>query len=179
MTDPTLTARRLERLRLSRQGVRRAAAVAAPPGSSASLRAGQLAAAVGGRVEQGPAGPVVVVESAGEVPLDHERLATLPYPIDLQRPLVCLDTETTGLGTAAGTLVFLVGLGSWDGQRFVVRQYLLPDHPDEPAFLDAVAAAIPDGAWLVTYNGRGFDWPLLVTRFRMQRRPPPLHAGHL
>ncbi|HET7676396.1 MAG TPA: ribonuclease H-like domain-containing protein, partial [Candidatus Limnocylindrales bacterium] len=47
------------------------------------------------------------------------------------------------------------------------------------AFLDAVAAAIPDGAWLVTYNGRGFDWPLLVTRFRMQRRPPPLHAGHL
>jgi tetratricopeptide (TPR) repeat protein len=31
----------------------------------------------------------------------------------------------------------------------------------------------------VTYNGRGFDWPLLVTRYRMARRDPPVHAGHL
>jgi hypothetical protein len=31
----------------------------------------------------------------------------------------------------------------------------------------------------VTYNGRGFDWPLLVARFRMARRPAPGHDGHL
>ena len=29
--------------------------------------------------------------------------------------------------------------------------------------------SIPADAWLVTYNGRGFDWPLLVTRYRMLR----------
>ena len=28
----------------------------------------------------------------------------------------------------------------------------------------------PADAWLVTYNGRGFDWPLLVARYRMSRR---------
>jgi tetratricopeptide (TPR) repeat protein len=31
----------------------------------------------------------------------------------------------------------------------------------------------------VSYNGRGFDWPLLVTRYRMTRNGPPPHAGHL
>jgi hypothetical protein len=31
----------------------------------------------------------------------------------------------------------------------------------------------------VTYNGRGFDWPLLVTRFRLARRAAPSHDGHL
>lgn len=45
--------------------------------------------------------------------------------------------------------------------------------------LDAVARHIPADAWLVTYNGRGFDWPLLVTRYRLARRPPPPLAGHL
>ena len=39
--------------------------------------------------------------------------------------------------------------------------------------------AIPPDAWLVTYNGRGFDWPLLATRYRMARRAAPAHAGHL
>jgi hypothetical protein len=92
---------------------------------------------------------------------------------------VCLDTETTGLGTAAGTLVFLVGLGRWEGGRFVVEQLVLPDHPDEPAFLAALDDAIPRGAWLVTYNGRGFDWPLLATRYRLHRGPSPELAGHL
>jgi hypothetical protein len=45
--------------------------------------------------------------------------------------------------------------------------------------LALIQAHISPSAWLVTYNGRGFDWPLLVTRYRMARRPPPPHAGHL
>ncbi len=45
--------------------------------------------------------------------------------------------------------------------------------------LDALADYLPPDAWLVTYNGRGFDWPLLVTRYRMNRRTPPVLAGHL
>ena len=31
----------------------------------------------------------------------------------------------------------------------------------------------------MTYNGRGFDWPLLEARYRMDRRPAPRLAGHL
>jgi hypothetical protein len=56
---------------------------------------------------------------------------------------------------------------------------LLPDHADEPALLTALASHIPIDSWLVTYNGRGFDWPLLVTRYRMARRAAPIHGGHL
>jgi hypothetical protein len=103
----------------------------------------------------------------------------LPGQPPAQARLVCLDTETTGLGTAAGTLAFLVGLGWWEGDRFRQLQLLCPDHADEAALLAAVEAAIPPDAWLVTYNGRGFDWPLLVTRYRMLRRPAPAHAGML
>jgi uncharacterized protein YprB with RNaseH-like and TPR domain len=42
-----------------------------------------------------------------------------------------------------------------------------------------LASLIPAHGWLVTYNGRSFDWPLLVARFRMFRRDGPAHAGHL
>jgi uncharacterized protein YprB with RNaseH-like and TPR domain len=124
-------------------------------------------------------GAIVVADHTISLPLDALSLAALPYPIDAGRPLVCLDLETTGLGTAAGTVAFLVGLGFWDGATFTVRQLLLPDHADEIALLDALCAELPADAWLVTYNGRSFDWPLLVARFRLHRRPPPPFAGHL
>ena len=107
-------------------------------------------------------------------------LRELPDPIDPSQPLVLLDTETTGLGTGAGTLPFLVGVGTWEGER-------LRDPPAAAA--GAVGRAglssppwptlIPPDAWLVTYNGRSFDWPLLVTRFRLHGRPAPAHAAHL
>ena len=54
-----------------------------------------------------------------------------------ERPLVCLDTETTGLATAAGTVAFLIGLGWWEDDRFRQVQLLLPDHPAEPGLLAA------------------------------------------
>lgn len=38
---------------------------------------------------------------------------------------------------------------------------------------------LPADCWLVTYNGRTFDWPLLTARFRLHRRAAPLYAGHL
>jgi uncharacterized protein len=147
-----------------------------PPGPD---RAARLAEALGGEVERTAEGRVVRVTASQSLPVAFERLAALPWPVDPGHPLVCLDTETTGLGTAAGTVAFLVGLGRWDGERFDVIQLVLPDHPDEPAFLAALRAAIPPDAWLVSYNGKGFDWPLLVTRFRLQRSAAPVHAGHL
>ncbi|MEP7378904.1 MAG: ribonuclease H-like domain-containing protein [Chloroflexota bacterium] len=124
-------------------------------------------------------GAIVVTDYTVDLALDRAGLATLPYPIDSDRPLVCLDLETTGLGTAAGTLAFLVGLGTWAGDAFTVRQLLLPDHADEEALLDAIVDALPADCWLVTYNGRTFDWPLLVARFRLHRRAAPSFAGHL
>src|SRR6476619_4994186 len=117
----------------------------------------RLAAALDGELILDPAGPVVRCEPATLVlPLDRERLRSLPGQPPAGAPLVCLDTETTGLATAAGTVAFLVGLGWWEGDRFRQVQLLLPDHPAEPGLLARLAAHIPADAWLVTYNGRGF-----------------------
>jgi uncharacterized protein YprB with RNaseH-like and TPR domain len=113
------------------------------------------------------------------LPLDRARLAALPGMPAPATPLLCLDTETTGLGSAAGTVAFLVGLGWWDGDRLRLLQLALPDHSEERSLLDALTAEIPAGAWLVTYNGRTFDWPLLETRYRMSRLPPPAFDGHV
>ncbi len=142
--------------------------------------AARLAAALDAEVVRSSLGTVVRYDSGTRLlAVDRDRLASLPGQPPADAPLVCLDTETTGLATATGTVAFLIGLGWWTGDRFRQVQLLLPDHAEEPALLDAVAAAIPADAWLVTYNGRGFDWPLLVTRYRMHRRPAPEHGGHL
>jgi len=140
----------------------------------------RLAGAVDGEVVRTRAGTFVRAESATiPLPVDRGRLAALPGQPPADVPLVCLDTETTGLGTAAGTYAFLVGLGWWEDQRFRQVQLFLPEQSDEPALLAELASRIPRDGWLVTYNGRGFDWPLLVTRFRMARHGAPVHAGHL
>jgi hypothetical protein len=140
----------------------------------------RLAATLDGELVRTPQGAFVRVESPSTLlPLDRRRLARLPGQPPAEAPLLCLDTETTGLATAAGTLAFLVGLGWWDGSVFRQIQLLLPDHADEPALLAELARHIRSDAWLVTYNGRGFDWPLLVARYRMARADPPLHSGHL
>lgn len=166
----------------------RSARSVAPPASSAgsdrvrssTIGAERLAASLDGELVRTPHGSFVRVEPPSVLlPVDRERLALLPGQPPAAAPLLCLDTETTGLATAAGTLAFLVGLGWWEGPRFRQVQLLLPDHADEPALLSELARLIPTDGWLVTYNGRGFDWPLLVARYRLGRRTPPEHAGHL
>jgi hypothetical protein len=140
----------------------------------------RLAAAVDGELLLDSAGPVVRCDPATVIlPLDRERLAGLPGMPPAEVPLVCLDTETTGLATASGTVAFLIGLGWWEDDRFRQAQLLLPDHPAEPGLLARLARHLPPDAWLVTYNGRGFDWPLLVARYRMTRASAPALAGHL
>jgi uncharacterized protein YprB with RNaseH-like and TPR domain len=140
----------------------------------------RMAAALDGELLEDELGRVVRCEPmTAVVPIDRDRLAALPGQPPPDVPLVCLDTETTGLATATGTVAWLIGLGWWEGERFRQAQLLLPDHADEPALLARLAAHVPRTAWLVTYNGRGFDWPLLTTRYRMHRGGPPPHAGHL
>ena len=185
--DVALVSRRLERLRALDRRLVSAAELpdrATPPprsaiAAAAAARAQVLAAALDGRTETRPEGAVVVVESTVRLPFDPRSLATLPFPIESDRPFLLLDTETTALGTAAGTLAFLVGLAWWEGVRLRIRQLWLPDQPDEPALLLALETALPTGACLVTYNGRTFDWPLLATRYRLLRRAPPEPGAHL
>lgn len=145
----------------------------------ASLAA-RLAAAVDGDAVETEVGWYVRRELRPVyLPVDRGRLADLPGMPCPTTPLLCLDTETTGLGSAAGTVAFLVGLGWWDHDRVRLLQLFLPDLSEEAALLGALAAEVPVGSCLVSYNGRAFDWPLLETRFRMGRRVPPALAAHL
>jgi hypothetical protein len=120
-------------------------------------------------------GTVLVVErSVAAPPGIAESLAALP-------PAAYFDTETTGLSTGAGTVIFLAGVARLAAGRVTVRQYLLPDYPYEPPLLRAVAADLAAAPRMVTYNGRTFDLPMLATRltvhglFREQASLPAAH----
>lgn len=79
--------------------------------------------------------------------------------------LLFLDTETTGLAGGAGTLAFLVGVGSFTEEEFRLRQYFLRDPADEAAMLQALEEDLEQASGLVTFNGQAFDLPLLEARY--------------
>jgi uncharacterized protein len=170
-------ARRLERFR-ELGGAARSGGPEVAHGSAAAYAA-DLAVELGGRVAGHGGVELVVLQADFELSVDRGALARLPFGIDPDKPIITIDTETTGLATAAGTLAFLVGVGEWSGGRLRVTQFLVPDHSSETALLDALAATIPANALLVTYNGRSFDWPLLIARYRLHRRDPPPLGGHV
>ncbi|HEX4170604.1 MAG TPA: ribonuclease H-like domain-containing protein [Bryobacteraceae bacterium] len=91
-----------------------------------------------------------------------------------------LDTETTGLAGGSGTYAFLVGVGRITERGFTVRQYFMREYSEERSLLLALEQELSEFDVLVTYNGRAYDQPLLETRYRMNRRPPPFsRLGHL
>lgn len=82
---------------------------------------------------------------------------------------IFLDTETTGLGGGAGTYVFMVGLGWLTAEAFIVRQYCMQALGAERALLHLVLDDLARATGLVSFNGRGFDLPLLSGRLAFSR----------
>ncbi len=93
--------------------------------------------------------------------------------------LLYLDTETTGLAGGTGTYAFLVGVGFFDGDHFEVRQLFMRDLDEEPALLTHLEEIFQRFDGFVTYNGSGFDLPLLETRFVLGRRRFPGTVFHV
>jgi len=81
---------------------------------------------------------------------------------------VYLDTETTGLSGGSGTLAFLIGIAVVDDEAIELTQFLLTRFGAEAALLKAFAETLSADDRLVSYNGKSYDLPLLVSRFRMQ-----------
>jgi hypothetical protein len=150
---------------------------------------------VGGALQETGAGPVLRVRH--DYPLTH-RHGTLALGAALEAPahlarllapawadafdprgLLFLDTETTGLSGGTGTYAFLVGVGRVEAERFVVDQYFMRDFDEEPALLAALTAHLDGARGIVSYNGAGFDVPLLETRFALARRRLPVPEGHV
>jgi uncharacterized protein YprB with RNaseH-like and TPR domain len=172
MSDPQDLRRRLARLNRGR----RPNTAPRPPASLARLEL--------------PAGEYVPTDSGDAyrieaiLPIDHVhgggRLADLlAFDSDLvadvaSQPglrqanlshLLFLDTETTGLAGGAGTLVFLVGVGTFVEGAFRLRQYFLRNPDEEAAMLLALQPDLEAAHGFVTFNGRAFDLPLLETRY--------------
>ena len=148
-------------------------------------RALSIEAALGGTVEETERGPILVVRRRFDAAHLHgaqplalaRRMAVEPMALLGRAPvapeshrLLFLDTETTGLAGGTGTYAFLVGAGFFDGEEFEVRQYFMRDLDEEPALLAALDGLLRRFDGLVTYNGAGFDLPLLETRFVLGRR---------
>ena len=100
-------------------------------------------------------------------------------PVSEGRRLLYLDTETTGLAGGTGTYAFLVGVGFFDGDEFEVRQFFMRDLDEEPALLTVLEETFRKFDGFVTYNGTGFDLPLLETRFVLGRRRFPGDVFHV
>ena len=100
-------------------------------------------------------------------------------PVAEGRRLLYLDTETTGLAGGTGTYAFLVGVGFFDGDEFEVRQFFMRDLDEEPALLTVLEETFRRFDGFVTYNGAGFDLPLLETRFVLGRRRFPGDVFHV
>jgi uncharacterized protein YprB with RNaseH-like and TPR domain len=97
----------------------------------------------------------------------------------LERALF-LDTETTGLGMGAGIVAFLIGMAWFDSQRRLhLEQLLVRKLADEAAMLERLRECVEAAEVIVTYNGKAFDWPLLVGRCVMNRAPPLPERPHL
>lgn len=96
--------------------------------------------------------------------LKDERLKEL----DLRKALF-LDTETTGLAGGTGTFAFMVGLGFFQGDGFLVYQLFMRDYSEERASLSILKELLESFQFLVTFNGRHYDIPLLETRFILSR----------
>ena len=106
----------------------------------------------------------------------HPLSATGLAPTDL----LFFDTETTGLASGAGHMIFLLGCGWVKDNDFIVKQYFLPGPGHETAFYYHFLTDVTDLTNLVTFNGKSFDWPRVKTRVQFVRdRVPKLPAfGH-
>jgi len=123
------------------------------------------------------------VPVAGALQVDPTVLARLALDpsleqLDVSRILI-LDTETTGLAGGTGTVPFLVGLAWFEQGVLHIEQLLLRDFGQEEPLLHRLSEHLARCTCLVTYNGKSFDWPLLRTRFIMNRVPLPPLLHHL
>lgn len=81
------------------------------------------------------------------------------------------DTETSGLSNGSGSFIFMLGLGYFEGDSYIVDQLILPDLDAEPAFLRQTELIFSRFPVLISYNGKSFDVPMLQSRLNFHLFP--------
>ncbi len=90
-------------------------------------------------------------------------------PFNLERCLF-FDLETSGLMGGSGVYAFLIGFAWWEKGRINARQYFLPDYGREPLLFPDLNQWFKSFDFIVSFNGKSFDLPVLNSRFLMNRQ---------
>jgi uncharacterized protein YprB with RNaseH-like and TPR domain len=109
--------------------------------------------------------------------------ATEPHWVaDFPNRVAFLDLETCGLG---GSAVFLAGLLRAVDGRLAVELLLARDYSEESALLASLWQRLDGVATIITFNGKSFDWPMVMDRTRRHllgrggAAPPARHVDLL
>ena len=92
--------------------------------------------------------------------------------VDWRRALY-LDIEITGLSGGAGTIPFLVAMGVFEDDEFVLYQGFLNGPEEEAAMLQDVAERVSNSTALVSFFGKSFDRHRLEDKMRVHGIEPP------
>lgn len=111
--------------------------------------------------------------AAGRAAELHPELARV-VGVDIGE-LLFVDVETCGF---AGNPVFLIGTMFVRGDAIHAEQVLARSYSEEAAILARFAQLLGEHRYLVTYNGKSFDWPFLTDRATVCHIPFPALAGH-
>lgn len=94
--------------------------------------------------------------------------------------VIFIDTETTGLAGGTGTFAFMAGIGFFEEDGFQLRQIFMRDPGEEKAMLAYIESILARFSLIVSFNGKGFDVPILKTRFELNLFPDPfLEHSHV
>ncbi|SFF09747.1 hypothetical protein SAMN05216378_5095 [Paenibacillus catalpae] len=123
------------------------------------------------------------IHCLGELPAAACGLSAFHEAPVAPEELMYLDLETTGLGVGTGNVPFMVGLAYWIGEELIVEQAVIRHPAEERAMLYYLNSKLGSYRYLVSYNGKSFDWPVMQTRFIMngynRKLWEPLHLDFL
>lgn len=83
--------------------------------------------------------------------------------------IVFFDTETTGLGTGTSTTAFLIGVGYFEDNKFICKQFFMNDYYQESDMLHSLNDILSNHKAVVSYNGKAYDSHIINTRSILNR----------
>lgn len=93
---------------------------------------------------------------------------------------IFIDTETTGLSRGVGTIAFEIGIGQIVGRQMKITQLWMRDYDQEEDMLWRLCSLFEGKKAIVSFNGKSYDLPLLLSRCTLNRiRAPWTSLPHL
>ncbi|BES65423.1 hypothetical protein SANA_18620 [Gottschalkiaceae bacterium SANA] len=102
-----------------------------------------------------------------------------PYFKNKNTPYLFFDIETLGFHRRLHPLVMIGLLIVTPGEAPKGKQWLLDSEEEEPALIQSFFDEIQADSVLVSFNGKRFDWPFLVSRAKKHHILPPQVKNHL